>query len=282
MEESIMAMIECPVCKGLISDKAKKCVHCDTLLIPKERCRECNAALEENMITCPKCGCPVNGDNTPIRFEASLQAETTGSKKTHKKLSTIIIVIVALLIIVMTAALGIRRYQIERTAHERAAQEAIQYSQEYAENLKLATYTMLSGAADAESCCNLICQVWNNAIWQKEDSATDNYTKPDGYFVDDFNFALENLFADPKFYTQINAIKENQETVTSIIAQLKNPSEEYKTAYESLSEYYDAYLTFTNLAINPSGSLNTFSEDFDAIDEKCLHCYQVMVFYIQD
>lgn len=116
----------------------------------------------------------------------------------------------------------------------------------------------------------------------KEDPATDNYTKPDGYFVDDFNFALENLFADPKFYTQINAIKENQETVTSIIAQLKNPSEEYKTAYESLSEYYDAYLTFTNLAINPSGSLNTFSEDFDAIDEKCLHCYQVMVFYIQD
>ena len=30
-----MAMITCPNCGGKISDKAKKCVHCGTVFIPK-------------------------------------------------------------------------------------------------------------------------------------------------------------------------------------------------------------------------------------------------------
>lgn len=44
---------------------------------------------------------------------------------------------------------------------------------------------------------------------------------------------------------------------------VENPLEEYKSAHESLAECYDAYLTFTGLAVYPTDSLNTFSEDFD-------------------
>lgn len=63
---------------------------------------------------------------------------------------------------------------------------------------------------------------------------------------------------------------------------LKNPPEEHKSAHESLSECYDAYLTFTGLAVNLTGSLNTFSEDFENADTEFLHCYHVMEFYVQD
>lgn len=169
-----------------------------------------------------------------------------------------------------------------RYQEDRAAEKAVRRSREYSENLRYAIDTMLSGAADSENCCNLIVQVWSNAIWEKEDSDTDKYTKPDGRFVTDFNEALNNLFADSDFNTQIGNIKENQETVNSIIGQLKNPPEEYKAAYETLSECYDAYRTFTNMAINPTGSLNTFSADFDAADTEFIHCYHVMEFYLQE
>ena len=55
-----MAMISCPNCGGQVSDKAKKCVHCGTVLIPEEKryCPECGAELEESAVFCEKCGCP--------------------------------------------------------------------------------------------------------------------------------------------------------------------------------------------------------------------------------
>ena len=46
-----MAMTTCPNCGEQISDKAKKCVHCGTVLVPEEKkyCPDCGAELEEGM-----------------------------------------------------------------------------------------------------------------------------------------------------------------------------------------------------------------------------------------
>lgn len=164
----------------------------------------------------------------------------------------------------------------------REAERSARRSRKYSENLRNVVQTMLIGAADAESCCNLIVQVWNNAIWEKADSETDIYTRPEGHFVTDFNDALDNLFSDPDFCAQINSIMENQETVNSIVGLLANPPEEYKSAYESLAKCYDAYRRFINMAVNPTGSLNTFSADFDDADKEFMRCYQAMDFYLQD
>lgn len=173
--------------------------------------------------------------------------------------------------------IDIGHYQKNREA-ERSARK----SRKYSENLRNVVQTMLFGAADAESCCNLIVQVWNNAICEKADSETDIYTRPEGHFVTDFNDALGNLFSDPDFCAQIDSIMENQETVNSIVGLLANPPEEYKSAYESLAKCYDAYRRFINIAVNPTGSLNTFSADFDDADKEFMRCYQAMDFYLQD
>ena len=45
-------------------------------------------------------------------------------------------------------------------------------------------------------------------------------------------------------------------------------------------ELYDAYLSLTNLAINPSGSLHTFSSNFNDADTKALNCYKAMKLYL--
>lgn len=151
---------------------------------------------------------------------------------------------------------------------------------EYAVNLYNATYTMLQGCADAEAACNLIQKTWSNAIWGESEKETNKYTKPKGVFVSDFNDALGNLFADEDFKKQLSEIVENQNQVTAYMKALQSPPKKYEKAYNKITEFYETYLQFTNMAINPDGSLNSFAEDFKKIDKKSMKIYEEMQVYI--
>ena len=165
---------------------------------------------------------------------------------------------------------------------KKEAEEAAKRIEEYSANLELVTYSMLSGAGDAETCGNLIKKVWYNAIYEERDDATDKYTRPSGYFVSDFNDALQNLYSDSSFSLQISSIEDNQDTVNSLMKKLKNPPDEYEDAYEAVAELYDAYLTLTNLATDPSGSLQTFSSNFNDADSEALKCFNAVKMYLED
>ena len=196
-----MAMTTCPNCGEQISDKAKKCVHCGTVLVPEEKkyCPDCGAELEEGMDICPKCGCPI--ENIIETEKTPQQVEVTGVKITKKSKKIIVIATIAVLVAAIITAIGVQTHKKNVTA--KAVAEAQKQSEKYGTNLNMAAYSMLSGASDAETCGNLIKQVWYNAIYKESDSTTNKYTKPDGYFVSDFNDALQNLFSDSSFSGQI-------------------------------------------------------------------------------
>lgn len=274
-----MAMITCPNCGGKISDKAKKCVHCGTVFIPEEKkyCQDCGAELEEDMKICPQCGCPVDDENAEI---VPQQVEVTGVKIAKKSKKIMIIAAIIIVITGIAAATGMRMYKKNMAAKEAA--EAQKQSKEYSDNLNLAAYAMLSGAVDAENCGNLIKQVWYNAIYEESNSETDKYTKPHGYYVSDFNEALLNLFSDSSFNSQITSIDENKDTVNSLMKKLKNPPEEYKDAYETISELYDAYIALTNLASDPTGNLQTYSQSFSEADNEVLNCFNSLKMYLEE
>lgn len=248
-----MAMTTCPNCGEQISDKAKKCVHCGTVLVQEEKkyCPDCGAELEEGMDTCPKCGCPI--ENIIETEKTPQQVEVTGVKITKKSKKIIVIATIAVIVVAIITAIGVQTHK--KNVAAKAAAEAQKQSEEYGTNLNMAAYTMLSGASDAETCGNLIKNVWYNAIYKESDSKTDKYTKPNGYFVSDFNDDLQNLFSDSSFSSQIADINDNKDTINSLMKKLKNPPEEYKDAYEALSKLYDAYISLTNLATDPTGSL---------------------------
>ncbi len=69
------------------------------------------------------------------------------------------------------------------------------------------------------------------------------------------------LSAKTKAFMQCVIIGTTKETVNSLMKELKNPPEEYKDAYDSISKLYDAYISLTNLATDPSGSLQTYSQN---------------------
>lgn len=191
-------------------------------------------------------------------------------------MKVIIGTVLAILIAGGITAFGVTQYQKHREAEEYS-----QRVEDYYDDLESVTYTMLDGAAEAEESGNLIKQVWYNAIYKKEDEATDKYTRQKNILLN-FNTALENLFADSSFSQGISNIKDNQKTVNKLMKKLKNPPDEYKDAYEAVSKLYDAYISLTNCVTDPSGSLQTYSGTFNDADTNTANAYNAMKLYLDD
>ena len=270
-----MAMIKCPKCGGDISDKSEKCVHCGESLLKEERkCEECGEKLKSKDKVCPKCGCPVSKEKGQKPQQVELTKVNIKPSVSKKKLIIIIAIIVGLI------ATGIGTKVI---LDKREENRLLMESNTYESNLRMIVLDMLMGAADAEECGNLIKKVWYNSIYETIDSETDNYTRKNygtGAFYDDFNDALGNLFSDEDFNNKIEKIKENQSSVAKQMKEMKNPPAEWEDAYQDLRDYYDNYLTFTNLVINPSGSLTTFSTNFNNADSEALNGYNKLNTYL--
>ena len=127
------------------------------------------------LTTCPNCGSP----------------NSTVKRKKNKHKGVIISIIVFALIVVSALGIGISKKAKEL---------------EYYSNMETVSFTMLDGAAKAENAGNLIKNVWYNAIYEERNSETDQYTMKNGKFVDDFNDALSELFADENFSNSISEI----------------------------------------------------------------------------
>lgn len=272
-----MALIKCPECGREISDKAEKCIYCGRSLREENKhCPECGVELREDVSRCPNCGYPIKKEEQSEQ-EKPQKVEVAGIMVT-KKFKIIVIAIIIALGFCGGIMYGVKQYQSKK-----AAEEYEQRVEEYKQTLSMATITMLSGAVDTENCGNLIKKVWSNAIYKEKDQETDQYTLlKNGSFVSDFNDALGNLFVDSNFEAKISKIKENQNSVNSMMKELKNPPEEYEDAYDAVSNLYDAYLVFTNTVISPSGSLQTFSNNFNDADSKTLNAYNAMELYLED
>ncbi|MBR3289745.1 MAG: hypothetical protein IKI63_03090 [Clostridia bacterium] len=204
-------------------------------------------------------------------------------KKSSTK-TVVIIAVIAAVVLIVGAVVGVLLYNQHKAEEERLAEESriAEEKAAYEHNLDLFHYATINGAAKAEESGNLIKSVWYNAIYEERDEKTDPYTRPNGYFVDDFNDALGNLFADSSFAAGINEIKANEEVVTGYMKSLMDPPEGYEATFSAVKECYDAYLTFVNLVENPTGSLNSFSEDFNEADTVCVNKWNALKLYMND
>lgn len=253
-----MALISCPNCKNPVSDKAAVCPNCSYTGMGqsadtqnKIKCEDCGNEFENNLVSCPVCGCP---------------APVLGVKENKKRHKIIVISVIAFVLLAV-CALGVNFVKQASLA-------------EYSANMTEAAQTMLDGAAKAENVGNLVKSVWSNAIYEKRDDKTDKYTMQNGIFVDDFNDALDNLFADDELNKSISEIRDNQNQVTGLMKTLKNPPKKYEEAYSVLKTFYDNYVKLTNSAVSPTGSLNTFSETFNQYDTDTVNAFEKLKLYL--
>lgn len=243
-----MALTNCPKCGASISEQANVCPQCKETVSKADSiiCGECKTKYRSDLESCPQCGHPTPHNN---------------KKKAKKSRKTL-----ALILLLVVVIAGIFTYQ---------AYQKITY---YNNMVELAN-TMIDGAQKAENAGNTIVGVWNNAIWQIRDDKTDKYTMANGRFVDDFNVALDNLFDDEEFMQSLSDIQTRQTEATDLMKKMKNPPDKYTEAAAALKECYDNYIKFTNCVIDPRGSLNSFSEDFNTYDEAVADSLQKLDLY---
>ena len=251
-----MAMIKCTECEKDISDKAKKCPYCgktffeEVPVVKEITCSECRTVLSESDEVCQNCGCPVEKKtNSP---KEKLQEVQISSVKVGSKTKKIIVALVIALALCAVGGIGYKVY---------SNQKAEENYNTYIDNLGKAQEVMLTGGSDAESLCNLTIAVWNNAIYEDKDTETDKYTRPDGYFVSDFNTALANLFADSDTQSTVSNIEANQDTVKQIMKKLQDVPEGLDKCYETISDLNSSYNKLTDLAVNPTGNYSGFSSN---------------------
>lgn len=280
-----MAMISCPNCGKQISDRALTCPGCGYALQTKEVveeqpekivCEECGAELTPDMEVCPNCGCPIEKGETESAEKVSpdvqavevrkinIQVDESGKKKAKKFVVIAILAVVA----VVAAFFGYRAYQNQKLEEAK---------QQYQSDLKRASSSMLTGASMAETAGGLIHDVWYDTIYENDRASTRKYTKRTTYsFYDDFNTSLTLLMLDEDFSKSLDGIKENQDAVRQYMKDLKNPPEGYEDAYDDLKTLYDWYTKMTELAINPSGNLNSYTSSYNEADQEFANAYKTM------
>lgn len=223
-------------------------------------CPECGREVSDQVKSCPHCGYPFGGSDP--NQEQPQKVEVTSVNLVPKNPATKKKIIAGLIVAVIAVVCIIAIVIFTKNSKEASARS------EYIENLSTARMTMLSGGAEAESLCNLTKSVWANTIHEERDAETDKYTlNAIGLFNDDFNSSLKALYNDSSTTETLSMIEANQEEVEDLMRELQNPPEGLETCYDTLDSLYDAYRGLTDLAISPSGSLNSYSETFGNLDD---------------
>lgn len=302
---SLKASIICPICGEEIFSDYTACPYCGTTLVdieygippqveekekPKANtiCRKCGAELPEGSVFCGKCGTPVKRVCPKCQTELNDEQEycpSCGAKyselsENDRKAKTRKVEISGISI----PKLDIKNNKLfKRIVAGIAAFVVILFvgmsyrTSKYKSDMENVSNLMLNSAANAEEAANLIRAVWYNTIYEKSDSKTDKYTKETKYsFYDDFNDSLNNLFSDPTFRGSITLIEIDQAGINKEMKSLKNPPKKYEDAYEDLKELYDNYYNLAELATNPTGSLKSFTEDFNEYDNAFIKSYDRM------
>lgn len=196
-------------------------------------CPECEKEISDKVKNCPHCGYPLIND-TPQKVEVTGVNLENGSKRK------------ALISVAAIAVLALITYGIITLINSNRAKD-------YSENLSGTVVLMLANASECESMCNTISTTWRNAIFDDYDK----YNK--GYL--DFNQALQNLFDDSTIKTEIESIKNNDDTIAESIRSLQDPPNEFKDIHNDILELYGDYQGLVSQATNPSGSLQSYNSD---------------------
>lgn len=173
---------------------------------------------------------------------------------------------IAIIGCIVVAALVVVGFVFFQNANAQKSRE------DYISTMETTSFSMLNGAAEAETLSNTIVKVWNSAIFDSR-SAYLWDSDIQKYYSDDFNTALSLLFSDPSTQYTVSEIESNQASVKNMMSKLSNPPEDLQNAYNTLMDLYNEYLTLTDLATSPTGSLQTFSATFHDADTNFMNYY---------
>jgi hypothetical protein len=153
--------------------------------------------------------------------------------------------------------------------------------EEYNQKLYEFQILSLSGGAKAESVGNMIKSIWYNTIYEVMDVKTILYTHPNGEVNDDFNTSLALYFSSDEYLKAKKYIEDNLKDVDKAYLELAKYPEDCEEGYKIITTLYERYEKLINSALNPSGSLQTYSEAFNTVDTEYMNAYRKLERYFE-
>lgn len=175
--------------------------------------------------------------------------------KSTKKIIPICIVGLLVLVGAMIAFINYNKHQ-EILAQQQAEKEKIEEYNTHIENLNLLYASSLSGASTAESVCVLTCNVWQDAIYGDPSDETQKYVSG----ATDFNEALQRVYDDEEIQEKLSEVTTAKEESDKYIQNLQSCPEELSKAYDIALQVNTTFNALADLALNPNGSYNTYSQ----------------------
>jgi len=218
-------------------------------------CPECKKEVSDKVDNCPHCGFPF--------------------RKAQNYIKKIIIIIISL-IIIGGVSVGIYIYR-----NEKIKRKEIELKNNYLKNLSTIIEKMNSGVILSQEITSITHDVWYNTIYEKRSWRTDDYTKSSYGFNRDFNISLGNLSRDQNIIAKKSNISNIQLEVDGLMKLLLNPPQDLYNSYIDLDKLYRAFSSYTEIALNPSGSLSTFTSKVNDYDAEYVQCYNKMKIYIK-
>lgn len=224
------------------------------------KCPECGREISDNAEVCPNCGYPVK---MVCEKEEDDQLKEIELPKTTRKTNLIkkICIIVSVVIIVgLSIGLLINR-EIQLSNNKKLIEQQEKEVQEikaYNRCIKYLTSVYsnsLAGAEEVETVCNLVQSVWYNSIYEISSDETEKYILG----TDDFNDALSNVYADEDINKKLSSISDYQDKLDDDFNNLQSIPVELEKAYDVTVEVNAAFKEYARMALNPSGSYNSYS-----------------------
>lgn len=170
----------------------------------------------------------------------------------------------------------IRNFEEQKEKEEAEKQQRVI---QYRKDLNEVCGWITSAKENADRQCVKLIDVWNNSVYKIRNQETDEYTMRNGAFLEDFNDAIKALQEDLFYSIRDRSLKNSWVEITKKIKLLTNPPEEYQKAYEALFEYYVEFDKLYKMAVNPSGSLDSYSEQYKAVKSSLVDKTMIMRIY---
>ena len=208
----------------------------------------------------------------------SFHATDNITRKSYKCIVIALSVFVVLSIIGVVAFFLVRAHQ-EEVARQQAEQERIIAEQAQKETMVMISVLIVKSGSEAESMANFISKIWHNAIYEESNWETNKYTiiTPGSYSAYwNFNIALANYSDDETTKLKRQRLENDQNEIKELMRSVQNPPTELRDTYNALNDLFDAYGKLIDLAIYPSGSLQTYNNTKNAAVSDFSSAYRLL------
>ena len=125
--------------------------------------------------------------------------------------------------------------------------------------------TMVDGYNTTLAMTDDIHTVWYNAVFD----------------LQDFDAALQRHFSSSTYKSKAKELNANVFTASEYMVKLSKVPNGYERQYKAIENYYDYYYDFAQCALNPSGSLLSYTQDINNLSDSAHRYYSECYNYIE-